>query len=309
MRVSFAAKMLAAALVLSPVGGSGWSAPEFAEADAVPPVEWAGAKAFPAAALLVDAPADEHAAADANSRDADHGDAAAPPDSAATSAEQICVTLETSATANLLPIDFFTRLIWQESGFNPRSVSRAGAQGIAQFMPATARSMGLPDPFDPIQAIGKAAELLRELRARFGNLGLAAAAYNAGPKRVVDWLAKRVPLPRETQAYVRVITGRAAEEWTGAEASAADATAAAPAPCLQLAARGEQLAARPPVVAARKPELAARIRLAVKVVAKKPAHGRVHLASASAGEEPRRAQSSHRKSGAGQHSAHARKLS
>ena len=125
----------------------------------------------------------------------------------------ICATLEKSASANDIPVDFFVRLIWQESRFDPKSVSRAGALGIAQFMPATARLRGLADPFDPDQAIPKSAELLRDLIQRFGNPGLAAAAYNAGPRRVDDWLAGRRTLPRETRAYVRIITGQTAEQW------------------------------------------------------------------------------------------------
>ena len=81
-------------------------------------------------------------------------------------------------------------------------MSRAGAQGVAQFMPATARWRGLADPFDPVEAIAKSAKLLRDLRRDFGNLGLAAAAYNAGPARVRDWLAGRRGLPRETRPCV-----------------------------------------------------------------------------------------------------------
>jgi hypothetical protein len=65
-------------------------------------------------------------------------------------------------------------------------------------MPATARWRGLADPFDPLEAIAQTAKLLRDLRREFGNLGLAAAAYNAGPGRVRDWLAGRRGLPRET---------------------------------------------------------------------------------------------------------------
>jgi len=112
-----------------------------------------------------------------------------------------------------LPLDFFVRLIKQESNFNPNSVSHAGAQGIAQFMPGTARWRGLADPFEPLQALYESARWLRELREQFGNLGLAAAAYNAGPRRVQDWLAGRGGLPGETRAYVRIITGRPAEDW------------------------------------------------------------------------------------------------
>ena len=127
--------------------------------------------------------------------------------------DQNCLALAKAAAAHDLPLDFFVRLIRQESNFDPNSLSHAGAQGIAQFMPGTARWRGLADPFEPLQALYESARWLRELREQFGNLGLAAAAYNAGPRRVQDWLAGRGPLPGETRAYVRIITGRAAEEW------------------------------------------------------------------------------------------------
>jgi soluble lytic murein transglycosylase-like protein len=127
--------------------------------------------------------------------------------------DQNCLALAQAAAAHDLPLDFFVRLIRQESSFNPNSVSHAGAQGIAQFMPGTARWRGLADPFEPVPALHESARWLRELREQFGNLGLAAAAYNAGPRRVQDWLAGRGGLPGETRAYVRIITGRPAEEW------------------------------------------------------------------------------------------------
>jgi hypothetical protein len=104
-------------------------------------------------------------------------------------------------------------LIRQESNFDPYSVSHKGAQGIAQFMPGTARWRGLADPFEPQQALHESARWLGELREQFGNLGLAAAAYNAGPRRVLEWLGGRGNLPGETRAYVRIITGRSVEEW------------------------------------------------------------------------------------------------
>lgn len=88
----------------------------------------------------------------------------------------------------------------QESGFNPRSVSSAGAQGIAQFMPGTARSYGLRDPFDAAAAINAQAHLMHDLLRRFASVPLALAAYNAGPARVAAcWC---VPPIAETQAYV-----------------------------------------------------------------------------------------------------------
>jgi Transglycosylase SLT domain len=120
---------------------------------------------------------------------------------------------EDAAAAHTLPVNYFLRLIRQESGFDPNSVSPAGAQGIAQFMPATASNRGLKDPFDPAEALPKSAELLSELKDHFGNLGLAAAAYNAGPERIRKWLAGESPLPEETVNYVRVITGHDIADW------------------------------------------------------------------------------------------------
>ena len=149
--------------------------------------------------------------------------------------DSICNALAAAAAENNLPIDFFTRLIWQESRFDPTAVSRAGAQGVAQFMPATASWRGLADPFDPVEAIAKSAKLLRDLRRDFGNLGLAAAAYNAGPGRVRDWLAGRRGLPRETRAYVSLVTGQSAEQWTGVQAGHAEMHVANAVPCRQIA--------------------------------------------------------------------------
>lgn len=125
----------------------------------------------------------------------------------------ICQEIRWAAAVHNLPANFLTRLIWQESRFDPRAVSRAGAQGIAQFMPATARWRGLTDPFDPHLSVREFARWLGELRGQFGNLGLAAAAYNAGPKRVKEWLDGNRGLPPETRAYVHVVTEQAAEEW------------------------------------------------------------------------------------------------
>ena len=122
--------------------------------------------------------------------------------------ERICRTMERSAADNDLPIEFFTRVIWQESRFNVRARSSAGAQGIAQFMPKTASSRGLLDPFDPFKSLPESASYLRELKSRFGNLGLAAAAYNAGPGRLTQWLSGKSHLPAETIAYVRIVTGQ-----------------------------------------------------------------------------------------------------
>lgn len=125
----------------------------------------------------------------------------------------VCSLIEDAARAHGLPVSFFTRLIWKESSFRPDVVSPKGAQGIAQFMPGTAAMRGLADPFDPRQAIPASAALLRDLKVRFGNLGLAAAAYNAGPDRVSNWMAGTGYLPLETEDYVLSITGTTADRW------------------------------------------------------------------------------------------------
>ena len=131
----------------------------------------------------------------------------------------ICDLIETAAAENGLPVDYFTRLIWSESSFRASAVSPVGAQGIAQFMPATAAERGLLDPFDPHEAIPASAKLLKDLVGRFGNLGLAAAAYNSGPGRVQDWLAGAGGLPRETHTYIAAVTGQPAEHWRALRAS------------------------------------------------------------------------------------------
>ncbi len=128
----------------------------------------------------------------------------------------ISTLIAQAATNTGVPSDFLLRLLKRESGLNPMAVSPKGALGIAQFMPATAAERGLADPFDPIQAIPKAAELLRDLRQRYGNWALAAAAYNAGPGRVDAWLVGRLELPKETVDYVANITGVNTPSWTSA---------------------------------------------------------------------------------------------
>jgi hypothetical protein len=147
----------------------------------------------------------------------------------------ICRMLQSSASANDLPLSFLMRLTWQESRFDAYAVSRAGARGISQFMPGTAAWIGLRNPFEVSDAVRKSAELLRDLRKRFGNLGLAAAAYNAGPKRVQDWLANRRDLPAETQVYVRVVTGRTVDDWKSPQASGLSPIDGESMPCPQIA--------------------------------------------------------------------------
>jgi len=109
-------------------------------------------------------------------------------------------TVGAAAAANGLPPALLAALLRAESGFDPRAVSPAGAQGIAQFMPATAAGMGLRDPFDPAQAIPAAARLLSGHVRAFGSVPLALAAYNAGPGAVRRYGG--IPPYPETQAYV-----------------------------------------------------------------------------------------------------------
>jgi membrane-bound lytic murein transglycosylase MltF len=135
----------------------------------------------------------------------------------------LCLMLESAAKANDLPLAFLARVIWRESHFDPNAVgpvTRSGdrAQGIAQFMPGTAVERGLLDPFNPVEALTQAAAFLSQLRGEFGNLGLAAAAYNAGPARIQGWLAGTRSMPAETRAYVEAITGRSVEDWAKAGA-------------------------------------------------------------------------------------------
>src|SRR6516165_982543 len=180
----------------------------------------------PAAAPNATAPATPNATPAANPAPASH-----PP-----TPDDICRALEQDAAENELPVEFFARVIWQESRFNARAVSNKGAQGIAQFMPATADYRGLVDPFDPIEALKNSARYLRDLKARFGNLGLAAAAYNAGPGRVSAWLSNHRPLPGETRNYVAIITGWTADEWASANPpKTSETTIPQGVPCTRLA--------------------------------------------------------------------------
>jgi hypothetical protein len=154
--------------------------------------------------------------------------------------QALCRVIEASATARRLPVELFTRLIWRESSFRAGAVSPAGAQGVAQFMPRTAAERGLADPFDPEQAIPASAAYLADLIGQFGSFGLGAAAYNAGPTRLANWLAAKGSLPQETRDYVLFITGRGVDEWAEDRALGVQPPAPAapehPQSCLELAA-------------------------------------------------------------------------
>jgi hypothetical protein len=139
----------------------------------------------------------------------------APAPAAAPTPDDICRAVELDASENELPVAFFARVIWQESRFNVPK----GAQ--AHF----------------IEALKNSARYLRDLKARFGNVGLAAAAYNAGPERVVAWLSNHQPLPGKTRNYVAIITGRTAEEWASANPpKTSETTIPQGVPCTRMAA-------------------------------------------------------------------------
>ncbi|KQT47445.1 lytic transglycosylase [Aureimonas sp. Leaf454] len=122
----------------------------------------------------------------------------------------ICDLIAANARDVGMPPEFFARLIWKESRFDESARSPVGAQGIAQFMPYTAKERGLADPYDKSQAIFHSATYLRDLRAELGSWGLAAAAYNGGINRVKRWMKTDGRLPYETEDYVLSITAQPA---------------------------------------------------------------------------------------------------
>jgi hypothetical protein len=127
-----------------------------------------------------------------------------------------CQAIETFAKDHGLDPGFFARLIWQESRFDPNALSHANAKGIAQFIPSTAYDRGLRDPYNPAEALEYSAELLSDLKRKYGNHGLAAVGYNGGERRADGLVAKTGGLAKETINYVKIITGLSAETWRDA---------------------------------------------------------------------------------------------
>ncbi len=138
-------------------------------------------------------------------------DVQAPPPVQLPKSQYIAIAQQDASNAGISP-DYFVRQINQESGFNPNAYSYSGAEGIAQFMPATARGLGI-DPWDPIQALQAAANVMAGYSHQYGgNYAMALAAYNAGSGTVQyavnacgsNWMNC---LPAQTQNYIYVIMG------------------------------------------------------------------------------------------------------
>jgi soluble lytic murein transglycosylase-like protein len=115
--------------------------------------------------------------------------------------------IDSAARENGLDPDLLSSVIQQESGFDPNATSAAGAQGLMQLMPATAESLGVTDPYDPVQSIDAGARYLRgDLESTGGSVPLALAAYNAGVGAVHEYGG--VPPYQETQSYVQEVLDR-----------------------------------------------------------------------------------------------------
>lgn len=126
--------------------------------------------------------------------------------------------IRAAAAAYGVDPDLALRLVKQESNFNPGAISKTGAIGLFQLMPATARELGV-DPWDIDENIDGGIRYLKQQLDFFGSVELALAAYNCGPgcvraalKKGADWLAH---VPRETQDYVARITGKAGTQTAG----------------------------------------------------------------------------------------------
>jgi soluble lytic murein transglycosylase-like protein len=137
--------------------------------------------------------------------------------SAASGRTDLDAVFDDAARAYDIPVNLLKAVAQAESSFNPSAVSKCGAVGVMQLMPATARALGVTDSYDPVQNIMGGAKYLREqLDAFDGDTALALAAYNAGPGAVRKYGG--VPPYAETQAYVQKVTALSGETLTAGTA-------------------------------------------------------------------------------------------
>lgn len=129
------------------------------------------------------------------------------PGSRVVAGNKFATEIAAAAIRHGVDVGLLTALVEQESSFNPQAVSPVGAQGLTQLMPATARSLGVTNPMDPVQNLNGGAKYLAQMMREFnGDTRLALAAYNAGPGAVRRHGG--IPPYRETQNYVSRIMSR-----------------------------------------------------------------------------------------------------
>jgi soluble lytic murein transglycosylase-like protein len=132
---------------------------------------------------------------------------------AASDKTDLDAVFEDAAQRYDIPVNLLKAVAQAESSFNPNAVSKCGAVGVMQLMPATARTLGVTDSYDPVQNIMGGAKYLREMLDTFdGDTGLALAAYNAGPGAVQKYGG--IPPYAETQAYVQKVTALSGDALT-----------------------------------------------------------------------------------------------
>lgn len=134
-----------------------------------------------------------------------------PPQATLSRRAQMLLAVRAAELRHRIPAGLLDAVIMAESAYSPWAVSRAGAAGLAQLMPATAAELGVLNRFDPGQSIDGGARYLRRMLDRFGSVSLALAAYNAGPGAVLK--AGGIPYNGETAGYVVQVLRHWSSPW------------------------------------------------------------------------------------------------